>query len=392
MARKTLTDAQVEALKPREKKYTYPDPVMAGLYVRVQPTGSKTFAVVSRGPDGKQVWQNVGTPGVGAGNVTIAEAREAARAAVEKIKAGKAEKQATTFDAVSSTWFKRHAEGKGLLTAKEIRRILDKYVLPTWGSREFESIRRGDVASLLDTVEDENGRRQADYVLAVLRSLFSWHQARNENYVSPVVRGMKRADPKAGKRDRILNDDEIRAVWARAGATGTFGAMIRFALTTAQRREKVSTLRWDDIDNGVWSVPSDDREKGTGGDLKLSDLALAVVNGQPEFDSNPFVFAGRGGVAFNGFSKAKAAFDKECKIEPWVLHDLRRTARSLLSRAGVRPDISERVLGHLIAGVEGIYDRHSYDREKADALAALDRLLTTILDPAAAENVVPLRA
>jgi hypothetical protein len=63
----------------------------------------------------------------------------------------------------------------------------------------------------------------------------------------------------------------------------------------------------------------------------------------------------------------------------WVIHDLRRTARSLLSRAGVRPDISERVLGHVIRGVEGVYDRHGYDDEKADALNRLARLIETIV-------------
>ena len=75
----------------------------------------------------------------------------------------------------------------------------------------------------------------------------------------------------------------------------------------------------------------------------------------------------------------------------WTIHDLRRTARSLLSRAGVRPDISERVMGHAIVGVEGVYDRHRYDVEKAHALQALADLIDRILNPPAA-NVVPLRA
>jgi len=75
----------------------------------------------------------------------------------------------------------------------------------------------------------------------------------------------------------------------------------------------------------------------------------------------------------------------------WVLHDLRRTARSLLSRAGVRPDISERVLGHAIPGVEGVYDRHSYDHEKADALNRLATLIDTIVHPPEGGNVIALR-
>jgi integrase len=87
-------------------------------------------------------------------------------------------------------------------------------------------------------------------------------------------------------------------------------------------------------------------------------------------------------------SKAKVNFDKASGLDAWTIHDLRRTARSLMSRAGVRPDIAERVLGHVQAGVEGVYDRHTYHDEKADALARLATLIETILNPA--DNVVVL--
>ena len=69
------------------------------------------------------------------------------------------------------------------------------------------------------------------------------------------------------------------------------------------------------------------------------------------------------------------------QIPHWTLHDLRRTAKTLMVRAGVRPDISERVLGHAIVGVEGTYDRHSYADEKRDALEKLAAMIERILDP-----------
>jgi integrase len=108
------------------------------------------------------------------------------------------------------------------------------------------------------------------------------------------------------------------------------------------------------------------------------------------------VFAGRHEKHFNNFSNSKAAFDAKLvaignELPPWVLHDLRRTARSLMSRAGVRPDIAERVMGHAIAGVEGVYDRHSYRDEKAEALRRLAALIETILNPPVG-NVVSLAA
>ena len=112
-------------------------------------------------------------------------------------------------------------------------------------------------------------------------------------------------------------------------------------------------------------------------------MALEIINRQPRL--NGFVFAGSHGGHFR-------AWKQRDRIERngWTVHDLRRTARSLMSRAGVRPDIAERVLGHTIKGVEGIYDRHSYGTEKAHALTALAGLIENILRPPGAK-VVPLR-
>jgi dihydroxyacid dehydratase/phosphogluconate dehydratase len=87
----------------------------------------------------------------------------------------------------------------------------------------------------------------------------------------------------------------------------------------------------------------------------------------------------------------KAELDARAPIAPWTLHDLRRTARSLMSRAGVNRDIAERTLGHTIPGVEGVYDRHGYTDEKARALEALASLVDHIVNPRA-DNVVPMHA
>lgn len=386
--RKTLSDLGVAALKAKATRYTFPDPELRGHYVRVMPSGSKTFAAVARDPNGKQIWATVGATD----HMEIEAARDAAREAIRRIKAGlpavEERPKVETFKDVSDDYLKRHVAAKGLLSEREITRCLNVYVLPEWKDREFRSIRRGDVAKLLDKIEDDNGGRQADYVLAIIRGLSNWYATRNDDYVSPIVKGMRRTSPNSRKRDRILTDDEIRTLWATAGTSGTFGAIVRFALATAQRRDKVMSLRWSDISDDVWTVPSEDREKGTGGDLKLSSLALDIVKAQPTIEGNPFVFAGRGEGHFNGMSKAKVAFDKAAKIEPWTIHDLRRTARSLMARAGVRPDVAERVLGHVIGGVEGVYDRHHYRDEKADALARLATLLSGILNPT--DNVLPM--
>jgi len=142
-------------------------------------------------------------------------------------------------------------------------------------------------------------------------------------------------------------------------------------------------MRWDDISiDGAWHVPNGGREKGAGGVLVLPTVALDIIQARPRFASSSYVFAGHDSY-IKGFAKLKRALDAKVPIPHWQFHDLRCTARSLMSRAGVRLDVAERVLGHAIRGVEGTYDRHSYREEKAHALNALAGLIETILNPPA---------
>lgn len=152
-------------------------------------------------------------------------------------------------------------------------------------------------------------------------------------------------------------------------------------------------MKWDHLSEGVWTIPTAAREKGHAGELRLPGLALVAIEAQPRLASNPYVFAAaRGGGHFAGFSKAKAALDTRLPPMPqWQLHDLRRTARSCLSCCGVRPDISERVLGHVQPGITAVYGRHTYLQEKNEALERLARLIESIVgDEGGGGNVVSL--
>jgi integrase len=388
MPRKTWSDATVAHLKPKPTRYTVPDPALPGHYVRVQPSGAKAFVVIARDPRGKQIWHTIGSPNV----FSLDDARDAARVSIKAIKTGADHTPPESFEAVAAEWLKRHVAAKGLRSRKEIERHVGR-VNRAWVGRDFASIRRSDVAKLLDQIEDKHGVRQADYALAVIRGMANWYAKRHENYASPIVRGMQRRSPKEMARARILDDDEIRSVWKVASENGTHGAVLRMLLLTAQRLEKVASMRWEDVtEDGVWKIPAEAREKGNAGELVLPPAALEIIKAQPHFASNPYVYASRGSGYFTSWSKSKVAFTAKLPADmpPWVLHDLRRTARSLMSRAGVRPDIAERVMGHAIAGVEGVYDRHSYRGDKAHALKALAGLIETILAGPVEDKVVRL--
>jgi len=315
------------------------------------------------------------------------------------------QEQDGTFSQVAATFLQRHVAGgrtrPALRSQREIERYLNKYVFPSWKDRHFRKISRADVTALLDRIEDKHGVAVADGTLGIIRKIFRWYQARNDDYICPVVPGMKR-DTRSYReraRDRILNDDEIRSIWRACNEMGQFGRLLKLALITAQRREKIASMKWSEIVDGVWRIPVEPREKGNGGVLQLSETALEILSVQPRVLDNPFVFAGskrgrrnqnKANTAvesepphFNSWGQRKAELD--AKLPPsmshWTIHDLRRTARSLMSRAGVTSDIAERVLGHAILGVQGVYNRHHYEAEKAAALQKLADLIFVIVEP-----------
>jgi integrase len=392
--RRTLTDRMVAALPRKRRRYVVTDPEQRGMYVRVPSQGPCVFAAVARSPyGGKQRWATLGTADV----LKIEQARDKARAAIRRIKEGlpafePPPVKPDSLRAVAENWLKRHVAAKKLRSRPSIERLLRKLVYPHWAGRDFDSLRRSDIAALLDHVQDHHGARQADLVLAIVRGISNWFAARSDAYLSPFVRGMRRVDPKASRRSRVLDDEELRAVWRAAEEAGTFGAFVRLALLTAQRRDVLVHMRWDDLDGDVWQIPQTPRAKGNGGDLELPPLAMEIIRRQPKLAGNPHVLAGRNGNPFRGFANGKPALDKASGVRGWIVHDCRRTARSLMARAGVISEHAERVLGHARGAIEEIYDRHAYFDEKGVALAKLAALIERIVNPPAGDVVVPIRA
>jgi integrase len=389
-----MTDKGVAALKPRAARYAVTDPELRGHWIRVQPTGSKSFWAVTRNPSGKQVWSLIGP----ADAMGIDAAREQARAILQRVHAGlpAVEPKADTFAAVVENWRKRHVEANSLRSAAKIEDLVKRHISKDFRAREFTAIRRSEIVALLDEIEDDHGAPQADLVLGIIRRVMFWFASRHDDYVPPLVRGMQRNKQRA--RERILNDDEIRAVWRVAGESGVYGALVRLLLLTAQRLDKVLTMKWTDISPmkwpsntpPVWEVATALREKGNIGAVELPAAVLAILDALPRYADNPYVLAGRGSMHIAYSGNPKRAFDAKLPASTprWTLHDLRRTARSLMSRAGVRSDIAERVMGHAIKGVEGIYDRYQYLDEKSAALAKLANLIDAIVHPR--ENVLPM--
>jgi integrase len=297
----------------------------------------------------------------------------------------------TTLKAICEEYIK--GDGKSLRTAEWREQVLKRLVYSELGAKRIGDIKRSDIVWLLDKIEDENGATMADRTLAVVRRIMNWHALRSDDFRSPIVRGMGRVNPKKRARVHILIDEELRAVWRAAEAsTGPFGRLVRFILLTGARRTEAAAMAWIEL-GGEWTLPG--ARNKTKADLirPLSAEARAVL--PAKVDGCDYVFTTDGAKPLSGFTKFKLAFDKASGVTGWTLHDLRRTARSLMSRAGVPADHVERCLGHIMPGVHDVYDQYEYIEEKRDAFNKLAALIMEIINPTLRspnENVLELIA
>jgi integrase len=384
MRRKTLTDRMVRNLERRERRYVIPDPEQNGHFLRVpaDPDQAITFVAIARRKKnvegGRQIWASLGTSAY----LDIAEARALARDAIRRIRLGLPleDRPQDSVTTIAERWLSLVVRKEGHRTGKETERVIRRYLLPRLGGRIFTTVGRSDLARVLDEVSEDHGPAQADRVLKVFAAVAAWHAARDDHYQSPVVRGLRRG--KTVKRDRILSDSELRAIWVAADNAGSAGAFWQFAVVTGQRAAKIGDLRWSDLKDGSWHIRRAPREKGAPALLKLPGLALRIIERQPQIVGSDLVF----GPLHN---RDVDRLRRLSGTTGWRLHDARRTCRTLLSRVGVSSEVSERVLGHAIGGVEGVYDRHQYHKEIGVALERLAALVETIISPRTA-NVVPM--
>jgi integrase len=395
MAKRGLTDIAIRNFRAAAKRREIPDPGARGLYAVIQPSGRKGFAVRYRhaGKPRKLTLQS---------GISLAVARKLAAEAMHAVAEGRdpgtAKKEARakaaavaadTLQSVCEEYFRR--EGKNLRSAAEQEAVLRRHVYPALGSRQIHSITRKELIRLFDKIEDGSGPSAAQMAFTHTSKILNWFAVRDETFRTPIVRGMSRIKGRQA-RSRILGDAELVAVWTTACAAPgpPFPAMIRFLLLTAARRREASRLEWSEIaDNGDWLLPAG-RNK-TKQDLlrPLSAAAQAVLAELPRFAGCNYAFTPNGVRPMSAYSTYKKQFDSACGVTGWTLHDLRRTARSLLSRAGVNSDHAERCLGHVLGGVRGVYDRHEYYAEKRQAFEALAALIERIVNPPPA-NVIEI--
>jgi integrase len=403
---KPLTPVTIRNLKAKPKRYEQTDGGCQGLRVVVFPSKRKSFIVRYRfrglqrkltlGPcldQGNGEGEPITTPKTDT-PLSLVAARELCTKALREAKAGhdpaaakrqarEAERaaEADTLQAISEEYLRR--EGGKLRTLDQRKADL-ALLYPTLGRLPLETIRRGQFARVFDSIADGRGEVRADRALMAAKVLLAWHANRSE-FISPLA-GVKRRTSIADRaRDRVLSDDELRAVWlaAEKDQTTPFGRYLMFTLLTAARRGESAGLKRAELNSDctTWTIPAARYKTKRDTLIPLSAAARKIIASMPVLAGGDHVFSASGKVALADFANRKEAFDAACGVSGWTIHDLRRTARTMLSRGEISADIAERCLGHALSGVRGTYDRHRYELEMRHAFEALAAQVDRIVHP-----------
>jgi integrase len=273
---------------------------------------------------------------------------------------------------VAAQYLKHAKERQRASTHKETRRVFEREILPAWRGRRLSEISKADVRGLIDRIVKRGAPVSANRCLASLKAFFNWAISVDViTGASPAATIRPPAPEKA--RERTLTDDELGAVLAASQRLGAYGQGIKMLALCGQRRSEVFNMDWSELDltAKVWNLPRERAKNGRSHQIPLSEQALDVLRSLcPALDElkGP-VFAPA------SFSRMKDELDAllPAGMEPWVLHDLRRSAASGMAGLGVQPHVIEAVLNHrsgVIRGVAAVYNRCRYEPEKREALSA----------------------
>lgn len=406
-----LTKRVVDALEPpsdgRKDRLVFDDEIK-GLGVRVTAAGRKRW-LVQFYVNGQKRRMPLGATSA----VTPDQARRGAKEVLGKVAAGRDpfadararrevqrrrnEVDRDTVQRVSEDFIDRHARPRQR-TWKETERRLRVYVLPTWGARPISEITRTDATRLLDRIVEDHGPVMANRVLNTVRKMFNWAAGRGVIEASPIA-GLEPPGEER-PRERVLADNELRAVWQAAEQLGwPWVGFLKVLILTGQRRREVAEMRWPELDleRGLWTIPGERVKNGRAHLVHLSPQGQEVIEQirQQALADGPLVFTTTGRTSLSGFSKMKRRLDQLSDVSGWTLHDVRRTMVTVMAGLAIAPHVADRILNHVdgtIRGVARIYQRNEFLPQRKQALDAWGAYVSQLVDPEPASKVVPFRA
>lgn len=408
-----LTDLTIRQTKiPTEDRTELRDSKVSGLVLRITPNGARTWSVFYRNAAGKNRRFTLGDyrpEGSIAKGLTLGEARKRAKTVLREVGDGRDPQQekvdarravvtasrlaGPTFQSVAELWLcSEAAKAWKPKTHSEFKRIVERELVPVVGDLNPEAVTKKHVRAIYDNIAGRS-KSMAKHTLAVLRLFYQWAAEEDHVDTAPI---MPKRGTQSNKRDRVLEESELRAVWlaldAGIGTTDTeedlepepepdrvdmMAEAFRLMLLTAQRRGEVLSMQWTDVTeekNGVWwTIPAERHKSGREQRVPLTAPAVEALKRLHSITSSgPWCFPSPKPTSklphVGNPQKAADRLWEKCKVDGATLHDLRRSAATYMTRLGVPRLQVAKVLGHADADVTGRYDKYAYDAEKRSAL------------------------
>jgi integrase len=412
-----LTDEALQqfVLPEGKSEKLYFDRDLSGFGIRVRRKASgriqrKWFYQYRSKLDGKQrrvALGNVDKPAA----VSPNKARQAAAALAQRVQIGndpqreRKEAKKTSGRLLLDAALKYLEDRKGGIVGRRPMRestykLAKRYFELHWAElakRPVAAITEAEVQSQLRKIIEQNGKQAARGAKANLSAFYGWALREGIAKTNPTIAThvLMQNPP----RDRVLSDNEIRAIWLSL-RDDDFGRIVKLLFFTACRRDEIGGLRWSELDlnAGAMTLAPGRTKSGRGHQLNLPPQAIEVLRQCPRKANRDFLFGVRGD-AFSRWAWEKMKLDKDLaqaghNLPAWGLHDVRRTARTRLAQIGIKPHIAELVLGHAAhkTGIVGTYDHYDYADEIKEALARWAVALTAIVNPPDKSNITPIRA
>lgn len=386
------------------------DASVRGFGVRIRSSGRKSWIAQHRDGQGRTRRITIADVQI----VELEDARRKARAELARAALGedvnlqkRAARNALKVAKLVESYLEASKTRVRPSTYDQIRVNLQKHAAPLH-AMAVTTVGRADIVKLLDNISKNVGGVAANRTRANLHAMFVWALKTGAvDMPNPVA---ATPTPTAEKtRDRVLSDDELKAIWEATGRQHDFDRIVRVLMLTACRRDEVSWMAWPEISGELWTLPGDRTKNHQAHEVFLTALARSQLPAPRE--KRALVF-GEGEGGFSGFASCKAALDERIAAaraaaegrEPaasdalpnWTLHDLRRTAATWLSENGTEPHIVEAVLNHMSGaakrGVAGVYNRAVYRAPKRAAWELWEahiRKLVGVQEPETAPENAP---
>lgn len=431
---KGLTADGVKHAKPSRNRAEIPDGFLPGLYLIVQPSGVKSWAVRYRA-EGKPTKHTLGRyPAMSLksarqhGQAALRAVAEGGNPAAEKAKAKVEAKRPkrvpkskiVEFEAVVNDFVERYAK-KRYRDWKGPERLLTQHFVPRWRGMEIGDITKSDVIEALDDLVESGMGAGANRAFSQLRKLFNWLVENVRLDKSPCY-GLKKPVSETA-RDRYLSDYEVFLYMSVSDALPyPWGPAYKMLIYTGQRLSEVTDCIRPEITGNHWSIPKERTKNKRPQELLLPRQAVEIIEALPHFSytdetgvdrKSPFLFTTVGYSPTQGYGKKKDEFDRlmldlarergieagddpdEIVIPNFTNHDLRRTLSTNLGRLKIRAEVIEAALNHVsgkVSGVAAVYNRWEYFDEKGEALQTWADLIDTIVAKYSGKNIVELRA